>query len=104
MVSRAARSTLDYVKGDNDWQTCNLERTLNYLCESSAPFKDLLLDVLRANGNRLRLVLYGDGITPGSALTSDNKRKSFVWYGSFLELGPLLCHEEIPPPYGLAIF
>ena len=38
---------------------------------------------------------YCDGVTPGSALGHDNKRKSVVWYASFAQFGTHLCHEEL---------
>ena len=94
MVSRAASSTLEDVRSDcKDWQTVGLEKLLRYLCEESVHFRTLLLGIL-AQG-RLSLILYCDGLTPGSALTNDNKRKSDVWYASFLEFGTKLCHEEL---------
>jgi hypothetical protein len=42
-----------------------------------------------------RLVLYSDEVVPGNPLATDNRRKVWVVYFSFLELGPaVLCHEE----------
>ena len=94
-VSRSATSTLDEVRmeGDPDWEVIGLEKLLQYLCDMAAEFKTLLLSVLRGH-NRLRLILYADGITPGSGFAHDNKRKSTIWYISFLEFGRLLCYEE----------
>jgi len=43
----------------------------------------------------LQLVLYADGITPGSALAHENRRKSVVWYASFLEFRELLQFQEV---------
>lgn len=40
------------------------------------------------------MLLYADGITPGGALVPDNRRKSVVWYASFLEFGSKLAYEE----------
>jgi len=40
------------------------------------------------------LILYADGITPGGALVPDNRRKSVVFYASFLELRGKLASEE----------
>ena len=42
----------------------------------------------------MHLIMYADGITPGSALAPENRRKSMVWYVSFLEFESLLSHEE----------
>ena len=39
-------------------------------------------------------ILYADGITPGGVLVADNRRKSVVWYGSFLEFRGKLAYEE----------
>ena len=43
----------------------------------------------------MSLVLYADGITPGSALAHENRRKSVVWYASFLEFRELLQFQEL---------
>jgi hypothetical protein len=40
------------------------------------------------------LILYNDGITPGGVLVAENRRKSVVWYASFLEFGRKLACEE----------
>ena len=95
-VSRAATSTLAKVRaldGDPDWEVIGLERLLQYLCENAVEFKGLMLETLR-RVSRLRLILYADGITPGSGFAHDNKRKSVIWYSSFLEFGQLLSYEE----------
>ena len=42
-----------------------------------------------------QIILYADGIAPGAALTPENRRKSVVWYASFLEFADLLSHEEL---------
>ncbi len=47
-----------------------------------------------AEGAHWKLILYADGITPGSVLAADNQRKSVAWYVSFLELGRKLSYEE----------
>ena len=72
-----------------------LEKVLLYLIDNSGPFKELLTKVVNAATQPLRLILYCDGITPGNAMGFDNKRKSIIWYASFLEFGILLCHEEV---------
>ena len=49
-----------------------------------------------------KLILYSDGITPGSVLALDNQRKAVVWYFSFLEFGKLLSCEEVWLPLAFA--
>jgi len=39
--------------------------------------------------------VYADGITPGSVLARDNRRKCVVWYCSFMEFLEKLAHEEV---------
>ena len=96
MVSRAARSSLCEVRADadSDWDMIDLQKLLLYLCANASSFQELLIATMRENDG-LKLILYCDGVTPGSVLTSDNKRKSLVWYASFLEFGDKLCHEEL---------
>ncbi len=53
-------------------------------------------------GAKLRLILYSDGVVPGSVLSSDNRRKSAAWYVSFLEFGPRLSYEEVWLPFAFA--
>ena len=65
------------------------------MCSECPDFAVLLRDALVADDNHLSLVLYCDGVTPGSALGHDNKRKSVVWYASFAQFGTHLCHEEL---------
>ena len=53
------------------------------------------------------LILYADGITPGSVLAPDNRRKVIGWYASFIKVrGQTLfrrgledsrCGEDMPP-------
>jgi hypothetical protein len=53
-------------------------------------------------GPFLNLVLYADGITPGSPLVADNRRKSIAWYISFLEFKWRLAYEEAWTPIAFA--
>ena len=48
------------------------------------------------------LVVYADGITPGSVLAHDNRRKSVVWYCSFMEFHEKLAQEEVWTAIALA--
>jgi hypothetical protein len=95
MVSRAAGSSLGEVRqdGDRDWDMVGLQKLILYLSANALPFEGVMRDIV-ARQKDLRLILYCDGVTPGAALTHDNKRKSVIWYASFLEFGLLLCHEE----------
>jgi hypothetical protein len=43
----------------------------------------------------LGLILYADGISPGNALSHEIRRKSVVWYVSFMEFGHKLAYEEM---------
>ena len=48
-----------------------------------------------------RMILYLDEATPGSALRPDNRRKGWLVFFSFVELGAeLLCREEFWLPFG----
>jgi hypothetical protein len=69
--------------------TASVSHAPYYLC---IPIQ-LLLACLHA-GPHVRLCLYADGITPGSVLAPDNRRKSIVWYWSFIEFGDKLSSEE----------
>ena len=45
-------------------------------------------------GLQWNIILYADGITPGDAFSPDNRRKAWLWYASFLEMGQKLSNEE----------
>ena len=95
-MSTAASSTLDEVGNDDtEFNSISLEKMLTYMCSECPDFAVLLRDALVADDNHLWLILYCDGVTPGSVLGHDNKRKSVVWYASFAQFGPSLCHEEL---------
>ena len=95
-VSSAASSTLGELRHDNkEFDSISLEKMLTFMCSECPDFAVLLRDALVADDNHLSLILYCDGVTPGSALGHDNKRKSVVWYASFAQFGLNLCHEEL---------
>lgn len=94
-MSAAATSVLPEVTLANSKDCTHLEKLLAHLYSESPHFADLIQHVLRSVGGRLSLIIYCDGLTPGAALAHDNKRKSVVWYGSFLEFGYMLQHEEL---------
>ena len=72
-----------------------IQTLLPFLCEEAPEFCELLRETRRAFPSTWRLILYTDGITPGSLLCPDNLRKSNVFYVSFLEFGIKLCYEEL---------
>jgi hypothetical protein len=53
-------------------------------------------------GQILHLILYSDGVTPGSTLAADNQRKASVFYFSFLEFSWRLQCEEVWIPIAVA--
>ena len=53
------------------------------------------------HGSSWRMVLYCDGITPGSILKPDVRKKVVVLYASYLECGPLLSNKNFWLPVGL---
>ena len=78
-MSTAASSTLGELRHDNkEFDSISLEKMLTFMCTECPDFAVLLHDALVADDNHLSLVLYCDGVTPGSALGHDNKRKSVV--------------------------
>ena len=52
-------------------------------------------------GATWKLILYADGVVPGNPLAADNRRKSVVWYFSFLEFGWKLQYEDVWMPIAL---
>ena len=48
---------------------------------------------LSCTGNKLGLMLYLDGITPGNPLAPVIARKCIAWHASFIELDELLTNE-----------
>ena len=61
-------------------------------------FTNLLLDRLQLHPcspeRPWRLIVYCDEVVPGNALSHDNKRKFWILYFSFLELGPVTLQME----------
>lgn len=45
------------------------------------------------SGHRWRICLYGDEVTPGNPMKPRNKRKCWVIYWAFMEVGRQLCSE-----------
>ena len=63
-------------------------------CENAYKCSRIALCVASLPGLQLKLILSADGITPGSVLAPDNRRKSIVWYCSFLEFGNKPSYEQ----------
>ena len=76
------------------WHTCSVQNMFRHFCNDSPNFRRVMECVYNTHGNRWRLILYCDGITPGALLRPDVKKKLNVYYFSFLELGPLLARKE----------
>ena len=87
--------TLELEGGDADWDIVPLQRLLVFFCEEAPSFRRAMSEVVAKRGNTLSIVVYSDGLTPGSLLTADNKRKSVIWYASFLEFFERLAFEEL---------
>ena len=72
---------------------------LYHACLQGGGFSDFFLSRLAqvppSLQNRWHLIMYSDGITPGDAFRTSNKRKVDVVYFSFLEFGgAALAHED----------
>jgi hypothetical protein len=98
--------SLTLVKGGEktqyDWDVCRLDLLLNYFLDDSQFLRDVMQEAVRKYGNRLIPILYSDEMTPGDAFAPDNKRKSWCFYVSFLELGAAnLCQAEVWLPIAI---
>lgn len=105
-LSRAARSVAAEIGTERhtivtndgstyEWETFKLQELLPFLCRECSHLRAALQTVFLEKGHAWKLVLYSDGITPGSVLVTDNRRKTVVWYCSILECRERLCHEEM---------
>ena len=93
-VSRAASSSLKQVKmKEEDWEVVDVGMLLRHLSQESPSFRANLQKACRLS-KELKLLMYADGVTPGDGFAHDNKRKSTLWYISFLEFKELLAYEE----------
>ena len=90
-VSRAASSSLKQVKmKEEDWEVVDVGMLLRHLSQESPSFRSNLQKACRLS-RELKLLMYADGVTPGDGFAHDNKRKSTLWYISFLEFKELLA-------------
>ena len=79
-----------------------LAKCLELFARNSCGFAELLRTTIAQSSNcSLTLVLYNDGVVPGSVLSPDPQRKSILWYGSFLEFGNLIRSEYVWFPLAL---
>ena len=62
--------------------------------DQSVEFRKEILRMLDATDSPLRIALYSDEITPGRELKPGNDRKSWLFYWSFIEFGPLVLSNE----------
>jgi hypothetical protein len=93
-VSRSTRTLFQQLRCDSaELPQISLPKLLAYLCEECPQFCEEW-SKLASRTTKLSLILYGDGITPGNPLAHQNSKKSWVWYISFLEWGPLLLSRE----------
>ena len=67
-------------------------------CKRGGPFVEMLAQRLDACPSSpetpWNLILYSDEVVPGNALSHDNKRKVWVIYFSWIELGPEMLSRE----------
>ena len=61
-------------------------------CKDCPEFKSFFSSKL--NGQRLKLVVYSDEVTPGRELLKYNRKKFWVFYWSFLDFGPAALANE----------
>jgi hypothetical protein len=65
-----------------------------YLSSISQPFGELLASMIDRAPRGLRLVLYGDEMTPGNPLRTDKGRQLWNFYYAFLEMPSWLLHRK----------
>ena len=72
-----------------------MQDLLPYVCNACPRFCQLLGEIYTECGADWHVILYCDGLTPGSVLAPENQRKSIIWYATILEFGSKLCHQEL---------
>jgi hypothetical protein len=77
------------------WEVLAMQDLLPYLCNACPHFCQLLGEIYTECGADWRVILYCDGLTPGSVLAPENQRKSIIWYATILEFGSKMCHQEL---------
>ena len=92
-MNKAQSFVYEELKAQSDLPQLQLQKTIEFLVSESTEFRAEWTKLSQSD-TPLRLILYGDGITPGNVLAHQNKRKCWVWYLSFMEFGPLLLSRE----------
>ena len=67
---------------------------IEVICREIAWFATWFLAILRNNGNKLKLMLYSDEVTPGNAVQHNNLRKTQCVYWNFEESGAAMVCEH----------
>ena len=67
---------------------------LYHLSSLSQPFAEMLASMIDSAPHGLRLVLYGDEMTPGNPLRTDKGRQLWNFYYCFLEMPNWLLHRK----------
>jgi hypothetical protein len=88
--------SLDFgIEGIPRWEYVHPIAFLYYLSSMSTVFGDMLGRMIDESGTQpLRMLLYGDEMTPGNPLRSDKGRELFNWYYAFLEMPPWLLQRK----------
>lgn len=102
LLSRMGRPAIAIACARSDSAvTCDRTRTVQDVGTSQWPISVRCFQCVLA-GPTLGIILYADGLTPGSPLVADNRRKSTAWYLSFLQFGWRLSYEEVWLPIAFA--
>ena len=76
------------------WECINPFAFIWYLSTICCGFSDMMANVARGDGHKLRFLLYGDEITPGNLLRVDGGMQSICFYDSFLDWQPWILHRN----------
>jgi hypothetical protein len=83
--------------GAHKWSFCSIAKLVQRYADSSAAYKDALLEAMEEYNQKLTLIIYEDEIVPGNVLMQ--KRKVHCWYFTFKELGLRLRSEYYWIPF-----
>ena len=76
----------------------NIFALLQTAYASTAGYRHLIDQALAIHGNSYekpwKLVLYGDEVVPGNVLATENRRKVWMWYFSFLQFSRVALSKE----------
>ena len=80
--------TLPLMNGSEyTWEFCCLSKSINWFARECIVYKHLLSETVRRHGNRLKLLVYADEVTPGNPLQPDIARKYWAIYVGIKEFG-----------------